>query len=186
MQRPSHVITFLRKKNQPPNEATFNVPLRFTKFDLRDYLWNLYNVEVKKVRSYVQQQPLARRNNFSNSYYRPQSKKFMIVDLVKPFQWPEVPENKDPWYNDLWEQRREALQEQSRQQQNQARGKLTLKSAQTPSTERSELAALAKQVLAGEVKWSNDLVLDPKWDAIVKKTEAKAGTEVAAQQTDKE
>jgi large subunit ribosomal protein L23 len=170
---PTHIVTLLRKPKQPPNEATFHVPLRFTKLDLRDYLWNMYNVEVRAVRSYVQQSSLRRRNPFSNQFYRPMSKKYMTVDLKEPFQYPEIPENKEPWYNDLWKQREAAIKAQSDAQRHQAKGEILMKSAAARSSDRQELAALAKQVLSGQVKWSNDLVLDPKWDGFVKEQAAK-------------
>ena len=48
--------------------------------------------------------------------------------------------------------------------------RIPLKSQEAPSKERKDLAALAGQMLRGEVKWSNDAVLDPKWDAVLAKS----------------
>ncbi|QUC17317.1 uncharacterized protein UV8b_01558 [Ustilaginoidea virens] len=183
---PNHVITLLRKEHLPPNEACFQVPLRFTKLDLRDYLWNLYNVEVTKVRAYVKQQPLTQRDSHSRSWYRPQSQKIMTVELAKPFQWPDLPTDLEPWSHELWTMR-EGLNEKRREQQaNKSEFKIPLKSAEPLSRERRELAALAKKMVEGEVKWSNDVVLDPKWDALLAKEGAAARPKQAKALTTKE
>ncbi|KPM44390.1 hypothetical protein AK830_g2215 [Neonectria ditissima] len=166
---PNHIITFLRKEHLPPNEACFKVPLRFTKFDLRDYLWNLYNVEVTKVRSYVKQQPLTQRNSHSRSWYRPQPLKIMNVELAKPFQWPEVPDNKEPWSNQLWKMREDLMDGRNEEHIQRQRMQIPLKSKEPASKEREQLADLAKKMLSGEVKWSNDVPLDPKWDKLLEK-----------------
>ncbi|RSL53121.1 hypothetical protein CEP51_014941 [Fusarium floridanum] len=166
---PNHVITFLRKDFLPPNEATFKVPLRFTKFDLRDYLWNLYNVEVTKVRSYVKQQPLTQRNSHSRSWYRPQPLKIMTVELAKPFQWPEVPEDKQPWSNQLWQMREDLMDKRNDEHIQRQRFQIGLKSKEPWTKERQALADVAKKYMSGEEKWSNDVVLDPKWDKILEK-----------------
>lgn len=170
--RPNHVITFLRKEHLPPNEACFQVPLRFTKFDLRDYLWNLYDVEVTKVRSFVKQQPLTQRNSHSRSWYRPQPLKIMTVELAKPFQWPDLPSNLEPWNHELWRMREDLMEKRNEDQINQHKFQISMKSKEPLSKERRELASLAKKMAEGEVKWSNDVVLDPKWDALLAKEKA--------------
>ncbi|KAI4246762.1 MAG: hypothetical protein L6R40_001791 [Gallowayella cf. fulva] len=53
--RPNFTLTLLRTPFSPPNCATFITPLNMNKLDLKDYLYNLYGVEVLSVRSYVQQ-----------------------------------------------------------------------------------------------------------------------------------
>ncbi|KAG5920147.1 hypothetical protein E4U42_006285 [Claviceps africana] len=166
---PNHVITLLRKEHLPPNEACFQVPLRFTKFDLRDYLWNLYNVEVTKVRSFVKQQPLTQRDSHSRSWYRPQSLKIMTVELAKPFQWPDRPTDLEPWNHDLWVKREESMEKSNEEQIALQKFQVPMKSKEPLSMERRKLAALAKKMEAGEVKWSNDVVLDPRWDALLAK-----------------
>ncbi|KAG6009122.1 hypothetical protein E4U21_003191 [Claviceps maximensis] len=171
---PNHVITFLRKDFLPPNEACFQVPLRFTKFDLRDYLWNLYNVEVTKVRSYVKQQPLTQRNSHSRSWYRPQPLKIMTVELAKPFQWPDLPTDLEPWNHDLWKMREDMMEKRNEEQMEKQKFQVPMKSREPLSKERQELATLAKMMEAGEVKWSNDVVLDPRWDALLAKDKKKA------------
>ncbi|KAL3965414.1 hypothetical protein ACCO45_002418 [Purpureocillium lilacinum] len=141
-------------------------------FDLRDYLWNLYGVEVRTVRSYVKPQPLTQRNSHSRSWYRPQPLKIMTVELAKPFQWPELPTNLEPWSNELWKMREDLMEKRNEEQLHQHAFKIPLKSQEPQSKERKDLAALAGQMLRGEVKWSNDAVLDPKWDGVLAKSAA--------------
>ena len=178
--RPEHVITFLHKTHLPPNEAAFQVPLTFTKFDLRDYLWNVYNVEVTKVRSYVKAQPLTQRPNRPNSWFRPQSLKIMNVELAEPFQWPEAPTDLQPWSNELFKQREARLKENRKEQYKRQTMSLGLKSKKPLSAERKELAELAKKMLSGEVQWKNDVRLDPKWDGLVRNMDAKQEVETEA------
>ncbi|KAK3318501.1 hypothetical protein B0H66DRAFT_240697 [Apodospora peruviana] len=88
---PNHVITFIRPKpKQPPNLATFVVPLTFTKLDMRDYLFHAYNVEVTAMRSFINEKKPVRKDT-TGPWYRPRSQKMMIAELVKPFVWPEPP-----------------------------------------------------------------------------------------------
>ncbi|PFH58434.1 hypothetical protein XA68_13686 [Ophiocordyceps unilateralis] len=167
---PNHVVSMVRFANIPLNEACFHVPLRFNKFDLRDYLWNVYGVEVLSVRSNVVQKPLARRPYTERAVYRPPSIKFMRVTLRKPFEWPDRPTNLDPWHHDLW-MRRERAQKQYQAQSMEEQGieKMTLISQKPWSENRKGLAALAKKMLEGKVKWSNGVDLDPKWDQLLAK-----------------
>ncbi|RDA95070.1 hypothetical protein CP533_2113 [Ophiocordyceps camponoti-saundersi (nom. inval.)] len=177
---PQHVITLMRREKVPPNEACFRVPLRFTKFDLRDYLWNLYGVEAKTVRSHVAQQPLERRSRTSPSVYRPMSIKYMTVVLVKPFQWPDPPSDLEPWHNEMWQKREEA-QKKMRREAEEARGwkKWSLISKQPWSESRKELASLAKRMLAGKEEWKNGVDLDPRWDKLLAKDKKVAAAAAA-------
>jgi large subunit ribosomal protein L23 len=151
------------------------VPLRWTKFDLRDYLWNLYDVEVKKVRSYVKEMPLARRPGAAQGWYRPQSKKIMTVELAKPFQWPEMPTDLEPWNKELFDRREEKMDEQRKLQKERHDMTLPMKSRQPLTETRKELAKLAQKMVAGEVEWRNDVTLDPKWDKILEEASGKNG-----------
>ena len=180
--RPNHVVTFLRKEHLPPNEACFQVPLRFTKFDLRDYLWKLYGVEVRRVRAYVKAQPLARRSSSSASWYRPQALKVMTAELAQPFSWPEVPADAGAWSNELWRMREGMVERRNEERLRRHDFSIPLKSREPLSEERKELAGLARRMLDGEVKWSNDVELDPKWDDVLAASgrggaEAEAATE---------
>lgn len=164
--RPSHVITLLRKDHQSPRFATFQVPLRFTKLDLRDYLWNVYNVEVTKVRSLVKQVELAR--NKRGMKYRPQPLKIMTVEMTRPFVWPEVPEDREAWNHKLWEGREKMIEKSQDAALDEQKGKLPLHSRQPLSKERRKIAELAQALLKGETTWENGVVLDDKWDAVTK------------------
>ncbi|RDA85393.1 hypothetical protein CP532_1947 [Ophiocordyceps camponoti-leonardi (nom. inval.)] len=182
---PNHVITMLRPREKSPlNEASFLVPLTFTKFDLRDYLWNLYGVEVRSVSSVVAQQRLERRSRISSSVYRPLSLKYMTVVLTKPFQWPDPPSNLEPWYNDMWKKREEA-EEKRRTEVEESRGykKMSLISKQPWSESRKQLASLAKRMLAGKEEWSNDVELDPRWDKLLAKDTKAAATTASTDAT---
>lgn len=175
--RPNHVITLLRKERLPPNEACFQVPLRFTKLDLRDYLWNLYGVEVRKVRSYVKALPLTQRGLHSRSWYRPQPLKMMTVELTQPFGWPEVPEDLSPWSNELWKVREDMMDRRTEEQKLRSTFRIPLKSQEPLSQERKDLAGLARRMLDGEVRWSNDAVLDLKWDHVLAKSSERGDAE---------
>lgn len=151
------------------------MPLRWTKFDLRDYLWNVYNVEIKKARSYVKAQPLARRPGFKMAMYRPQAQKIMTVELAQPFQWPDVPENTQAWNKELYDKRQEKYDEMSERDLLRHKMDIPMASKAPPTPQRKELRSLAQKMLSGEVKWSNDVQLDPKWDKILAETQAKQG-----------
>jgi large subunit ribosomal protein L23 len=104
----------------------------------------------------------------------------MNVELVEPFQWPEAPTDLQPWSNELFKQRAERLKENRREQFLAQTAKLEMQSSKPVSKERKELAELAQKMLSGEVKWKNDVILDPKWDEIVKTFETKEAVDTAA------
>lgn len=64
---------------------------------MRDYLKRLYDVDVLRVRSYVEQQKVTRMKRFGKQGYgplrRPMSKKRMTVEMTQPFVWPSLPED---------------------------------------------------------------------------------------------
>lgn len=95
----------------------------------------------------------------------------MTVELAKPFQWPELPEDKTPWSNQLFQMREDMLETRNQQHIAQQRFEIPLKSKQLPSKERQELAKMAQKLLSGEEKWTNDVILDPKWEKILNKEE---------------
>ncbi len=99
--RPEFVVTFIRTPHLAPKYASFWVPLWFNKLDFKNYLKNVYNVDVLHIRSYVQQQKVQREermvggtmNQGQGRLYRPPARKKMTVELVDPFVYPE--EEKD-------------------------------------------------------------------------------------------
>ncbi|KAL5594710.1 uncharacterized protein BROUX77_008057 [Berkeleyomyces rouxiae] len=183
----NHTISMIHRPNQAPNFATFKVPLRFTKFDLRDYLWNLYNVEVTKVRSFVAPGPVV--NSLTDNaqqrvrIHRGQSEKYMTVELAQPFAWPEPPADLEPWNNKLWEARKAYSKELTRQQVVAARSETVAPSTIKPSAERRVLAKRAVELLSGKTKWSNGEVLDDKWEAVMQAAENSAAMEPVVAET---
>lgn len=154
-------MTFLRPKpGQPPTTATFEVPLTFNKFDFRDYLYHLYNVEVTSVRSLINQRmPVQRSSQGSvgGQWYRPRAQKLMIVDLVKPFQWPARPAAEDmtAWDHKLYA----AVEENHAKDVEQAEarnswGPQKMRTQQKLSDDLCELRKQAQALLAGKVKWT--------------------------------
>lgn len=97
---PNDAVVLMRTPHLSPNYAAFDVPLHFSKLDLRAYLRNVYAVEVLHVRSVVIQQKVKRTqptDRYSQgALYRPQSIKKMTVQLAKPFVYPEEVKDLDP------------------------------------------------------------------------------------------
>lgn len=104
----------------------------------------------------------------------------MTVELAKPFQWPELPTNLEPWNHELWKMREDLMEKRNEEQINQHKFQVPMKSKEPLSKERKELASLAKQMLKGDVKWSNDVVLDPKWDTLMAKAKQEGVDTTAA------
>lgn len=80
------------------------MPLWFNKLDFKNYLKNVYNVDVIHIRSYVEQMRVKRQERRSilgfdkgnGRLYRPPSIKRMTVELVDPFVYPEEVEDLSP------------------------------------------------------------------------------------------
>ncbi|KAF8252138.1 hypothetical protein K440DRAFT_635102 [Wilcoxina mikolae CBS 423.85] len=135
---PSFTISLLRTPHLPPTIAQFIVPLKVNKFDLRDYLNHVYNVETLNVRSFITQQKIQRHKPgyHSTRYCRPKSIKKMTVELMKPFVYPKEPQDLRPWDNVLWK----ALETQ-REQQSKTQGPFSYKE---PNPARADIGKLAK------------------------------------------
>lgn len=104
----------------------------------------------------------------------------MIVQLSKPFQWPELPDNLEPWNHELWAKRQEEMDKNAEEQARRGKFEIAMKSRQPLTKEREGLASLAKDMLEGKIKWSNDVQLDPKWDNLLKQQATKEGVDEAA------
>ncbi len=87
----------MRTPGLSPYHARFQVPLDFSKYDLRDYLYHAYNVKCFNIRSYVKQMPVRDTPSQPRSWFRPESKKYMTVEMEQPFVWPSLPEDTTPW-----------------------------------------------------------------------------------------
>jgi large subunit ribosomal protein L23 len=150
--RPTHVITMLRPRpGLPPWHASFRVPLSFNKLEFRDYLYNVYNVEVSSVRSMVVQRPggYGERN-------RPLSDKIMHVTLVKPFVWPAVPRKEDLQAFDkgIFDTMRAAEKKQE-EKHDRLRTREHLQPLRDEERQpgMEQLSKHAKDLLSGKVKW---------------------------------
>lgn len=155
--RPNHVVAFLRpKENQSPTTATFKVPLTFNKLDFRDYLYHVYGVEVNSVRSFINQMRPKQRNlpgKSNGKWYRPRSQKLMLVDLKKPFVWPErpKPEDRESWDHNLFtavEKGHDSAVAEASEKRSKNVPKL-----RTPDEDRDRLRSLAEELLSGKRKW---------------------------------
>ena len=87
----------VRTHGLSPYHARFSVPLDFSKYDLRDYLYHAYNVRCFNIRSYVKQMPVRDAQEQPRHWFRPESKKYMTVEMEQPFVWPALPEDTKPW-----------------------------------------------------------------------------------------
>jgi ribosomal protein L23 len=98
---PNIVITLRRNAKLEPYHVVFDVPLNLSKLDLRDYLWNLYNVKTLSIRSSVLHGVLRRKYKVPDQprrigpMTRTKQRKKMIVQLAKPFQYPRELNDKE-------------------------------------------------------------------------------------------
>ncbi|KAI9729889.1 MAG: hypothetical protein M1818_008329 [Claussenomyces sp. TS43310] len=148
---PNFTLTLLRTPNLPPTFASFIVPLHLNKLDLRDYLFNGYGVRVRAVRSFIQQQKVRQdkpgaKRPAQRHWYRPRSIKKMMVELERPFVWPEEPEDFEPWDRDTFKA--------ANKDQRDFQASYSPDAKTKPSSERASIAQQAKALLKGEEKWA--------------------------------
>ena len=191
MSRPNHVVAFVRPKpRQPPNFATFIVPLQFNKLDFRDYLYHVYNVEVNAVRSFINEQAPQRRHNGEGRWYRPRSQKMMMVELVKPFVWPDVPSDLSPWDKSFFDAektvREQEWDERTRWTEGHPRSSYELQKMGR-HTQPKELYQQAQELLEGKRKWASSATLDEKWIEVeqdvdvVKESKSQEGVDASSE-----
>ncbi|KAF2164950.1 hypothetical protein M409DRAFT_67643 [Zasmidium cellare ATCC 36951] len=138
-------ITFLRGRD--PHHAKFQVPLWFSKLDLRDYLWHAYNVETYSARSYVKLSPVRpKEGHHPRRWHRKRSRKFMTVELARPFVWPAEPEDLSEWSADTVQG---ASKEQRSFQELQGSTKDTIVNEER----RERMREQARALLEGKAKW---------------------------------
>ncbi|KAK3990070.1 hypothetical protein QBC44DRAFT_239956 [Cladorrhinum sp. PSN332] len=164
---PNHVIAFIRPlPKQPPNLASFAVPLKFNKLDLRDYLYHAYNVEVLSVRSFINQSAPQRKYGVHGKWYRPQSKKMMIAELVKPFVWPEVlPESERESFDYDVYKRMEAQREEHIERSSNP-DIIPLRTMTRQPKDRKDLRQQAQDFLKGGAEWTNGRHGKDKWKEV--------------------
>lgn len=152
---PSFTVTLLHTPNIAPTFAQFLVPLSFNKLDMRDYLFHAYNVRVHNIRSFIKQHPIQsvetghwRDLPGKRRQFRPKSTKKMLVELDKPFVWPETPTDLAKWDKD-----RHSALESARNLEIYG-----LKDQGRLHDERTSIADQAMRLLEGKEKWKG---LDP-------------------------
>lgn len=159
LRRPNHVVTFLRPKpGQSPTTATFQVPLTFNKLDFRDYLYNVYNVEVNSVRAFINQKAPQQRpgpRDSGGQWYRPRAQKLMVVDLRKPFVWPDQPseEGMEPWDRKLFAAVEAGHEEDVSRAEARSGGMPKLRTQMEDARSRVKLKDVAQDLLSGKKKW---------------------------------
>ena len=148
---PNVTLTFLHTPKQPADTALFHVPLWFSKLDLRDYLFHVYDVRVLAVRSYVKQSRVQEGNVETKKptpgrWHRPRSKKYMTVELERPFVWPEAPTDFTAW-------NKEEMAESTKDSED--IGKRMGREGGTIINEdrRKAMKEQAKALLEGKMKW---------------------------------
>ncbi|BFZ59703.1 mitochondrial 54S ribosomal protein YmL41 [Saitoella coloradoensis] len=102
---PQHVFTLIRSPKIRPDQAAFRVPLNVNKFDVRDYLWNIYGLRTYAVKSMIYVGKIYRAKAFNPTkgrwqaldWRRHSSQKKVIVDMDRPFVYPAAPDNLSPY-----------------------------------------------------------------------------------------
>lgn len=114
---PTSVFTLVRGSGKlPANQAMFHVPLNTNKFDVRDYLYNLYGLVTTNVKVMIQQGELQRGTTYQRKkglqyekrlpFVRTSASKRVIVTMTSPFKYPEPPTTEkelEPWGLDMQE-----------------------------------------------------------------------------------
>jgi len=171
---PAHVVTFLRPKpGQPANHALFAVPLKWNKFDLRDYLYHAYGVEVRGVRSFINQK-MPERKNGVGKFYRPQPEKRMVAELVKPFVWPKVlPEDERERFDyTQFKNFKGAEDKRIAQHERHISGKIPLRTEQPIPEDMKGLRKQVAEIMADPESWQTKGVKGSKWREIETETES--------------
>ncbi|CCU74348.1 mitochondrial ribosomal protein L23 [Blumeria hordei DH14] len=152
--RPDFTITLLNTPNSPPTFASFVVPLKFNKLDMRDYLWNMYNIRCLDVRSFIIQQKLQfdrpgalrpRREPF-----RPRSIKRMTIEMEKGFVWPKMGDLSQ-WDHETFLASEKEQEEFQNDRQPSAR--------QNPSKERESLAQQARELIKQSQRQKEEMLI---------------------------
>ena len=164
--RPNHVIAFIRPKpKQPPNLATFVVPLQFNKLDLRDYLYHAYNVEVTSVRSFINQPAPRKKFGHTGKWFRPRSQKMMIAELVKPFIWPEAPKEEEREKFDYGIFKKMEAEREKHYKKQMDPAKIPLRHQLSEPSDRETLRAQATEFLE-KGGWKNGQTPDEQWKEV--------------------
>ncbi|KAF2002945.1 hypothetical protein P154DRAFT_461974 [Amniculicola lignicola CBS 123094] len=94
---PKFTLALIRTRHLSPYHARFQVPLNFTKYDIRDYLFHAYDIRCSNIRSFIKYSPVRDVHQAPHQFFRDADRKYMTVEMDKPFVWPEAPEDWSPW-----------------------------------------------------------------------------------------
>ncbi|PVI02041.1 hypothetical protein DM02DRAFT_613233 [Periconia macrospinosa] len=94
---PKFTVTLVRTPHLSPYHARFLVPLNFSKYDLRDYLYHAYNVKTHSIRSFIKPGHIRDHAESYRQFWREPDQKYMTVEMETPFVWPAEPEKMEPW-----------------------------------------------------------------------------------------
>lgn len=111
------------------------------------------------MRSFINQmrpQRRARPGGAGGQWYRPRSQKLMVVDLKKPFVWPERPaeDEMDEWDHKLFQAVEEGHNDDVRQATVRAgSGRPKMRTQLEENEDRARLREAAAALLSGKKKW---------------------------------
>lgn len=143
------------------------MPLNLNKLDMRDYLWNVYGINSLAVRSYIEQKKVQQDKPGAlrpapRRWHRPRSIKHMLIEMDKPFAWPDEPKDLSGWDKETYD----AAKRQREREQDAGRTEARTKA----SGERVSIREQARLLLRGEEKWvSNDTLGTPgseEWEEV--------------------
>lgn len=145
----------------------FAVPLKWNKFDLRDYLFHVYNVEVRGIRSFINQSEPKRKHDMGK-IYRPQAEKFMVAELAKPFVWPKVPgkEDRKDWDHDQFVKYSAEEEKMEKMQRDKMKGKIPLRTQVKMPEDVRGLKEQAQGFLLDPASWEATGVKGGKWKEV--------------------
>jgi len=81
----------------------------------------------------------------------------MLVEMERPFVWPEEPEDYDRWDKETYDAAFKSREEGDK------RNPMRRESRRLPTEERQSIAEQAKALLEGEAKWA---AANPKWEDV--------------------
>ncbi|XP_034071771.1 39S ribosomal protein L23, mitochondrial [Gymnodraco acuticeps] len=95
--RPNWFLTLVRPgKEQPPDTVQFRTPMEMTKYDIKNYLENIYNVPVGAVRTRIQFGSNKKRNHLNQKIKQPDYKvAYVQLAQGQTFSFPDVFPEKD-------------------------------------------------------------------------------------------
>lgn len=153
------------------------MPLKFNKFDLRDYLFHVYNVEVNAIRSFINQPGPERKDRGRGKWFRPQATKMMVAELKKPFVWPEPvkEEDREAFDYEAYQKVAKAREENTRMQKLKQKGVIEERMAVPTEEHRKALKKQAEEFLANPQSWDVGGMRKAKEESLWREVETQDG-----------